>query len=1012
MVQTPIFRGPCMTFQKILIKLRLLASLKISTLLLVLLTLQVLIGTLIQVQYGYYASQKMLFHSWMAHLPVSSSHWIPFIGVPTTGLLALINLIAVMFVRLQRSWKFVGLWILHIGLILLLMAGFSSWWLSKEASLNLGPGHTMSYALQQNQWEVGLRVGDDSGATWFFHSLQDWKPGTIRYFNEHYSSTILEAYVPHGSIGPGGIPLPNHQEKEALLWTPAIQLSSPQISLSADHPIQEVSEREHFVLQQQRLQLPFSITLIEFKRKLYPGTGIAQSYQSEVEIREKGSLRTAIISMNQPLRIGDYTLFQKSFQQDSQTGMEHSILSVMYQPARTLPYGATLLIGLGMLLHMIMQMALHKTQKKSKNILPLLLCILLLQPSILKADTIGHHANKKGTNPWPISFELVTQPLPPAFQQIAIENDGRIKPLETWAKHLLLSLAGKSTLRIPKSPENPQTVSIKALQWATAVLFAPQIMEDVPVFLIENPELRDALSLKGKARDRYSWRTLQPLGARIDSLAQFADMLEASQQTPRDREVLRLATAWQTYQNLEQALIILRSESILPLQPKSQCQDLPTKDLLPKPQRFLDLMQKPYAQMFEHLIHSPSDSLSCPQQEWIQRIDSVFRQAAMWSPALFAIVPYPEQWLSPGSEIQHLHPISSPSLEALYRLDSLRTAWLQQNVSALQQQAQNLMHWQQNQPNGPRRQAIQAEHLYHGLNPFERALFLYFLAFGFSCFSLFRPRHLWRKIATTLTILAWILQVIGMALRIQITLRPPVTNLYETFVFVAFILVSSLLVMQKARQFTMGTLLASLGGAALLLLARRHGVDGDTLPVLVAVLDSNFWLTLHVITITMGYGGIIAAGLVAHWHLWLQRKPDAQNPSRQAFRVEQSLLRFGLLFTFLGTLLGGIWADQSWGRFWGWDPKENGALMIVLWTAAIFHAQAAGWLNPQKFSLAALGGIACVLFAWFGVNLLGVGLHSYGFTQGTFKGLGIWLCAEILYVLWVLQPFRKRKRTE
>jgi ABC-type transport system involved in cytochrome c biogenesis permease subunit len=195
-----------------------------------------------------------------------------------------------------------------------------------------------------------------------------------------------------------------------------------------------------------------------------------------------------------------------------------------------------------------------------------------------------------------------------------------------------------------------------------------------------------------------------------------------------------------------------------------------------------------------------------------------------------------------------------------------------------------------------------------------------------------------------------------------------------------------------------GTLLASLLGALFLLLAQSFGMDGDTMPVLVAVLDSNFWLTIHVLTITVGYAGVVAAGAAAHWHLLKLRKG-----ARDGAGIVHGLLAFGLVFTFVGTLLGGIWADQSWGRFWGWDPKENGALMIALWAGILFHARASGQVGVRGFSVGAVLGIATVLFAWFGVNMLGVGLHSYGFTQGTLWGLGSYAVLEAGFLAWVLR---------
>jgi hypothetical protein len=89
-----------------------------------------------------------------------------------------------------------------------------------------------------------------------------------------------------------------------------------------------------------------------------------------------------------------------------------------------------------------------------------------------------------------------------------------------------------------------------------------------------------------------------------------------------------------------------------------------------------------------------------------------------------------------------------------------------------------------------------------------------------------------------------------------------------------------------------------------------------------------------------------------------------------------------LFLSLVGTVLGGIWANYSWGRFWGWDPKENGALLIVLWTLAILHARLGGHIREWGIHLASIFTAIVVTFSWWHVNFLGVGLHNYGFTAG------------------------------
>ena len=108
-------------------------------------------------------------------------------------------------------------------------------------------------------------------------------------------------------------------------------------------------------------------------------------------------------------------------------------------------------------------------------------------------------------------------------------------------------------------------------------------------------------------------------------------------------------------------------------------------------------------------------------------------------------------------------------------------------------------------------------------------------------------------------------------------------------------------------------------------------------------------------------------------------------------KMVYGIVCFATLFSFVGTVLGGIWADQSWGRFWGWDPKENGALLIVLWNAIILHARWGGLMRERGIMNLAVFGNIVTSFSWFGVNMLGIGLHSYGFMDAAFKWLMIFI---------------------
>jgi cytochrome c biogenesis factor len=126
-------------------------------------------------------------------------------------------------------------------------------------------------------------------------------------------------------------------------------------------------------------------------------------------------------------------------------------------------------------------------------------------------------------------------------------------------------------------------------------------------------------------------------------------------------------------------------------------------------------------------------------------------------------------------------------------------------------------------------------------------------------------------------------------------------------------------------------------------------------------------------------------------------------------RMVYGIICFALVFSAVGTVLGGIWANYSWGRFWGWDPKENGALLIVLWNLAILHSRMGGYIRDLGINMAAVAGGMVVAFSWFGVNLLGVGLHTYGFTAGIGGTLRIFWSIESFVILLGVAVFIRQQ---
>ena len=299
---------------------------------------------------------------------------------------------------------------------------------------------------------------------------------------------------------------------------------------------------------------------------------------------------------------------------------------------------------------------------------------------------------------------------------------------------------------------------------------------------------------------------------------------------------------------------------------------------------------------------------------------------------------------------------------------------------------------------------------YNGLKPFRTAWVLYLLGFLalLASFPLASRGLTWTGFAALVA--GFSLNTYGMALRVLISGRPPVTNMYETIVFVAWGGMLFALIFEavyKVRYF--GACAAAVSTIALLIADNVPIFDAAISP-LVPVLRDNMWLTIHVLTIMLGYAAFTLAMGIGHLNLGLYffRPGEAvlfKNLSLFLYRT----IQVGTLFLAVGTLLGGVWASYSWGRFWGWDPKETWALIATLGYLAILHARMTGWIKDFGMAVGSLLGYLLVLMAWYGVNfVLGTGLHSYGFGSGGYWYVGGFVAFEMAVITAALL----RRRSE
>jgi ABC-type transport system involved in cytochrome c biogenesis permease subunit len=312
-----------------------------------------------------------------------------------------------------------------------------------------------------------------------------------------------------------------------------------------------------------------------------------------------------------------------------------------------------------------------------------------------------------------------------------------------------------------------------------------------------------------------------------------------------------------------------------------------------------------------------------------------------------------------------------------------------------------------NPPSDYNESKVQFEFLYNGFSPLFWACFLYVAAFVLAAMSWLGWSGPLSRASYWMVVLALVLHTCGLVARIYISGRPPVTNLYSATIFIGWAIVAFGLVLEWIYRLGVGNVLAAVAGFLTLAIAIFGLDDGsDTLGVLQAVLDTQFWLATHVVCITLGYATTFLAGFLGLAYILTGVLSPKLSPElgKELSRMIYGTVCFAMFFSFVGTVLGGLWADDSWGRFWGWDPKENGALIIVLWNALILHARWGGMVKERGLAALAVFGNIVTAWSYFGVNELGVGLHSYGFTEGVLLMLALFMLSQLAVIGLALIP--------
>ncbi len=576
------------------------------------------------------------------------------------------------------------------------------------------------------------------------------------------------------------------------------------------------------------------------------------------------------------------------------------------------------------------------------------------------------------------------------FGKLPVVFNGRLKPMDSLARNSLLEIREKQTLNTePWNDWDPKIIS--ANEWLITMMMNPAVADAWPVFRVDNPELITLLKLpernpaQHEDGKHYSWNQIAPSFDSFNKENERVQKIESAQRNAYEHAVSKVFERLLLYQQLKNTLQpqdaadwsreLADYEALIPAgvaavgaQQAGQKYDQSVFNAFAGDlQRFDDM-----SQLNSPLVVPPQ----APSGKW-RRVGAVLLNAAK------------------GEKI-------SPAITAYA---AMADAFKKGNIAAFND-ALATYHASLVPDFSPALGKARSEVFFNQMQPFYAALVIYVVAGLLGVCSWFNLSETLRRSAVWLISLAFVIHTTGLIFRMVLEGRPPVTNLYSSAIFIGWGAVVLGLVLEKIHRNGIGAVAAAGMGFITLVIAQNLAVDGDTMEMMRAVLDTNFWLATHVVAVTTGYASTFVAGFLALIYIvrgvFTQTLDEATGKSLA--RMIYGIICFATLFSFVGTVLGGIWADQSWGRFWGWDPKENGALIIVLWNALILHLRWGGMIRERGLVNCAIFGNVVTSWSWFGVNMLGIGLHSYGFTDAAFKWLSLFVLSQLGFIALGLLP--------
>lgn len=1043
-------------------------SLRLTIVLLVLGMLLVFFATLDQVNLGVWAVQEKYFRSLFVLTKVGDVPVPVFPGGYLIGGLLLINLVAAHVYRFRFSWRKTGIVLTHFGLILLLVGELLTSLWQQEYNMRIEEGETKNYAESYQRVELAIvDVTDPQTDDVVVIPESMLAHHRTVQFPKLPFRVVTKAYYPNSALFMRGataapasddatlattgiglrvnaVPQPiTYKQEERNTPAAFVELIGSQGSIGTWMVSAQIPTPQHFTydghewkiaLRFKRLYEPFTLTLLKFSHDVYPGTDIPKNFSSRIRLRSADGHedREVLIYMNNPLRYAGLTFYQSSYE-----GEHTTILQVVRNPSWRLPYIACALVAIGLIVQFGIHLFGFMRKQRQRNasgrerasaaptspasgsidadaqaVLPdwaessaavaprwvgwIPYAILVLAIGIL-ARSIVPQGN-------PSAFDLA------GFGRLPVLANGRFKPLDTVARSSLLQFQNRQRVGTP-TVDAPLVAN--PTEWLLDVVYRPEKADTYPTFVVDNPEL---LTLIGKTEDalrihytdgakqamatvgflpstyrRFSFQEIQPHLQAIEEQARLADQVESANRNAFQRGVLQLYNSLLQYQRLRHMFVMPGAKNFL-------------GDLF----QFQEKLADGVAAVRAKQADQPHDEALVEQMVQMgQRFD------VMATASNFLVIPgvstngAPDHWQTTGNALLETFQTGRLNPAAL-AYAGLGRAWRDQEPQKFNQLLK-LFRADLEKRFAPQLHKSDVEVRFNLAQPFYQATVLYALAFVLAVASwLLWPRALGRA-AFWLVAIAWLVATAGILTRMWLEGRPPVTNLYSSALFVGWGAVALCLGLEYVYRNAIGSAAGGAIGFATLIIAHMLSLGGDTLEMMRAVLDSNFWLATHVVVVTLGYASTFLAGFLALIYVVrgvLTRSLD-KGTADSLNRMVYGIVCFATLFSFAGTVLGGIWADQSWGRFWGWDPKENGAFIIVVWNAIILHARWAGVVKQRGLMSLAIFGNIVTSWSWFGTNMLGVGLHSYGFTDAAFWILLAFVGSQLAFIALASMPLNR-----